>query len=460
MKLKEGEEKQRRAREAREKAEAEKAARAARKRALVDMNAHETQEGVMDSLMEALQTGSAFSRPDQRRKRQTRVAGGKFYRTFIWRRMEKRDQAAQLHMFNNTLSTKLIHDYENVTPTETMRRNMLSNRIVTKLCTADESTSFFTPEENQELYKQMLLDEAKKTPRHKKRSSRVTYFQKKRQCSRCNLAYYTAMPFNETPKRDILLKTFTNLESRCTNTDWESSPMFDENVSINRARIISPVKQRRVVISKIRKRNSIVRRAISNRKRLRANNKIAKRRSHNYLQSPPNMSITMPLVVNSSAVSSNFTQNAKMSRSIDGIHTKIFKTACSPMKKKLLRSKNFENLARYKDETQNILDTKSKSLNSSISTQFSTDKLTNAQSPLLIEMSGVTLLSGNSPLHLIKPNSDCTKNMSGKTLGKLSNESFVLETSSSNAIYSFSNNQMKKPKDRSWKKKWKFWHLT
>ncbi|XP_008549742.1 protein diaphanous isoform X1 [Microplitis demolitor] len=77
FKMREGEEKQRRAREAREKAEVERAARAARKRALVDMNAHETQEGVMDSLMEALQTGSAFSRPDQRRKRQTRVAGGK-----------------------------------------------------------------------------------------------------------------------------------------------------------------------------------------------------------------------------------------------------------------------------------------------------------------------------------------------------------------------------------------------
>lgn len=76
--MRETEEKQRRAREAREKAEMERALRAERKRALVDMNAHETQEGVMDSLMEALQTGSAFSRPDQRRKRQTRVAGGQF----------------------------------------------------------------------------------------------------------------------------------------------------------------------------------------------------------------------------------------------------------------------------------------------------------------------------------------------------------------------------------------------
>lgn len=427
------------------------------------MNAHETQEGVMDSLMEALQTGSAFSRPDQRRKRQTRVAGGKFYRTYIWRRMEKRDQAAQPYMFNNTLSAKLMHGYENVTPIETMRRNILSNRIVTKLCTADESTSFFTPEENQELYKQMLLDEAKKTPKQK-RSSRVTYFQKKKQCSRCNLAYYTTMPFNETPKRDILLKTFTNLESRCVNTDWESTPStFGENISIDRARIISPVKQRRVVVSKIRKRNSIVRRAISNRKRIRANNKIAKcRRLQNYLQSPPNMSITVPLVVNSSVTSSNSAQNAKMSRSIDGIHTKILKTAYTPMK--LLRSKNFENLARYKDETQNILDMKNRSLNSSISTQFSTDQITNAQSPLLIEMSGVTLLSGNSPLHLIKSNPIRTTknnlNMSGKSFGKSANthESFILETSSPSAKYNL--NKIKKPKDRSWKKKWKFWQTS
>lgn len=39
------------------------------------MNADHTQEGVMDSLFEALQTGSAFSR-DQRRRRQAGVSGG------------------------------------------------------------------------------------------------------------------------------------------------------------------------------------------------------------------------------------------------------------------------------------------------------------------------------------------------------------------------------------------------
>lgn len=439
----------------------EKAARAARKRALVDMNAHETQEGVMDSLMEALQTGSAFSRPDQRRKRQTRVAGGKFYRTYIWRRIAKRDQAAQ--SFTNTLSTKLMYEYENVTPTETVRRDIISNRIMTKLCTTDDS-SFFTPEENQELYKRMLLDEAKKTPKQIKRSSRVTFFQKKRQCSRCNLPFYTAMPvFDETPKRDILLKTVTNFESRCINTDWELSPLVDENASLKRAHIISPVKQRRVVINKIRKRNSIVRRAILNRKRIHASNKNAKRcRLRNSLQSPPNMSSTMPLVMNSSIISSNSIKSAKMSRTIDGLHTKILKAAYTPIK--LLRSKNFENLTRH-NETQNILDMKNKSLNSSISTQFSsTDQIINAQSPLLIEMSGITLLSENSPLHLIKPNSIYTEknnlNISGKMFGKLTNtyEPFVLKASSPNAKNNY--HKMKKPKDRLWKKKWKFWQAS
>ena len=77
-KLRETEEKIRRAREAKEKAEREKLERQAKKKALVDMNADDDQEGVMDSLLEALKTGSAFSR-DQRRKRDRppRAVGGK-----------------------------------------------------------------------------------------------------------------------------------------------------------------------------------------------------------------------------------------------------------------------------------------------------------------------------------------------------------------------------------------------
>ena len=75
--MRETEEKIRRAREAKEKAEREKLERQAKKKALVDMNVDDDQEGVMDSLLEALKTGSAFSR-DQRRKRDRppRAVGG------------------------------------------------------------------------------------------------------------------------------------------------------------------------------------------------------------------------------------------------------------------------------------------------------------------------------------------------------------------------------------------------
>jgi len=74
LKERENEAKLVRAREAKEKAEKERSERAAKKRALVDFNAPDDQEGVMDSLLEALKTGSAFSR-DQKRKRAPRAAG-------------------------------------------------------------------------------------------------------------------------------------------------------------------------------------------------------------------------------------------------------------------------------------------------------------------------------------------------------------------------------------------------
>lgn len=430
------------------------------------MNAHETQEGVMDSLMEALQTGAAFSRPDQRRKRQTRVAGGKLYRTYIERQMMKKDQAAQVYIFSNTLdkSAKLIHEYENLTPTEIVRRDMLPSRIMTEICTAGSSMNFFTPEENQEIYKQILIDEAKKTPRQAKHSSRVTFFQKKKLCSRCNRAYYTAMPvFDETPKRDILLKTFRNLESKCVKAESNLSPLVCENVSINRACILSPVKQRRVVVSKLRKRNSIVRRTISNRKRIRANNTVAKRRKlHAYFQSPSSMSTTMPPIVNTPEFTDREYANSVnvMSKSIDGLYTKTFTPAFAPMK--LLRSKNFENLTRY-DENQNIQDLRnSRFLNSSISTQFSSsEQITKAQSPLVTEISGVALLPENTPLHLIKSNSIRAAakdlNVSGEISRQLSNTYKQFTPGTSNLDAKNNYDKLRKLKDKSWKKKWKFW---
>jgi len=63
-----------RVREAREKADKERAERNSKKLALVNFATEENQSGVMDCLLEALKTGTAFSR-DGRKKRQARPAG-------------------------------------------------------------------------------------------------------------------------------------------------------------------------------------------------------------------------------------------------------------------------------------------------------------------------------------------------------------------------------------------------
>jgi len=65
------------AKQAREKQALEKAMREEKKRILVDVNAADDQEGVMDTLMESLLTGTAFTR-EHKRKREPRPVGGKF----------------------------------------------------------------------------------------------------------------------------------------------------------------------------------------------------------------------------------------------------------------------------------------------------------------------------------------------------------------------------------------------
>lgn len=69
------EERAERLREAKEQAQRHLQDRQQRKLAIVDMDAAQTQEGVMDSLLDALQSGSAFGNRDQRRKRGQRPAG-------------------------------------------------------------------------------------------------------------------------------------------------------------------------------------------------------------------------------------------------------------------------------------------------------------------------------------------------------------------------------------------------
>jgi len=428
------------------------------------MNAHETQEGVMDSLMEALQTGSAFSRPDQRRKRQTRVAGGKFPRTaYFDGSMTRKNQATRPYIFNNILnkSVKLMREYENATPNEIARCNVLSNRIMAELHAAADTTRFYTPEENQELYKQILIDEAKRTPKQIRHQSRVTFFQKKKQCCRCSRAYYAMQVSDETPKRDVLLNVFGKLESRCINGNWTDSNSLIEDVSINLARIVSPVKQRRVVVNKIQKRNNIVYRTILNRKRLHAR----RRKLYSHFQSPPDMSITMPSVVDSCSVLDANPMTIRMSTSSDGLYAKTLKMSSTPTK--LLRSKNFENLTGLRDENNNIRDLRNDSFCSNVSIQLSsTEQIVKAQgSSLLTEMSGITLLSDSSPFHVInssfvhanKKDSDTSEETSEKLTNSsvfFGNKFSALQTSGLIARHNY---KLKKLKHKMWKKKWKFW---
>uniref|UniRef100_A0A7N8XS39 Diaphanous-related formin 3 n=1 Tax=Mastacembelus armatus TaxID=205130 RepID=A0A7N8XS39_9TELE len=73
LRQKESEEKQRRAQAAKEKAEREKQERQQKKRRLLEVNAENDETGVMDSLLEALQSGAAFR---DRRKRAPRISHG------------------------------------------------------------------------------------------------------------------------------------------------------------------------------------------------------------------------------------------------------------------------------------------------------------------------------------------------------------------------------------------------
>ncbi|XP_076669045.1 diaphanous related formin 1 isoform X3 [Andrena cerasifolii] len=429
IKLREGEEKQRRAREAREKAEAEKAARAARKRALVDMNAHETQEGVMDSLMEALQTGSAFSRPDQRRKRQARAAGGKFYRTTYASTKAARRENARQRKLIVTKPYELKEAKERV-PKQNMNTNTdrVFSRVppLTILGTANGSTNWYTtPEENQDLYKRLLLDNVSKTPKPEKCVSRISSFKRKRysEIASKKIRFDRHPVIGDTPKRGVSVRMrprFEQLEGvgdddgDCDGNDTSSdsirypppvtrthvrdngniglygsvmdelkkyvsgerrsslqpsspsasvrinlrSPSLYKTVLIGEAMKLTPVKQQRVIVSKKRKRNSIVRRTVRTR-RLRHSKSNHRRgwsqekAAFDYLGSPPSDSVSLPSRSDDDSSNLRASRNTRnrISKSVDSFATRVGKTISSPLK--LIRTRNFDDIARWKDENQN-----------------------------------------------------------------------------------------------------------
>lgn len=104
IKQRDDEEKTKKLREARERSQRDLLERQQRKLALVDIDAVHTQEGVMDSLLEALQTGSAFG---NREKRRPRPAGAE-------RRAQLSRSRSRTRINNTNLTT----------------REMLSNEIL------------------------------------------------------------------------------------------------------------------------------------------------------------------------------------------------------------------------------------------------------------------------------------------------------------------------------------------
>lgn len=112
-KIRETNEKIRRAKEAKERQQKERAAKLARKKALVDMTIDDNQEGVMDNLLEALKTGSCFNREKRDAKRKTPRAAGAERRAQLSR---SRSRQNLLTMDNSTLMEINFNDSSVDTP--------------------------------------------------------------------------------------------------------------------------------------------------------------------------------------------------------------------------------------------------------------------------------------------------------------------------------------------------------
>lgn len=353
----------------------------------------------MDSLMEALQTGSAFSRPDQRRKRQVRAAGGKFYRA----------------AYATTKSTKkekllLAKLYESGEAERRNRNKIVASSLPCGAVTSSASSDlekYTTPEENQHLYKCLLLDQATRAPKRENFLSRISSFQKSKQAEIvCKRARVDRSMIEETPRREISIRrsrnfdktsnsssnsvqcsvvtaatlssassyglvidelkkrTPTHVESLASNdpspcSSLQLSPcVLYQTVLVGEALKLSPLRRRRVIVSKKHKRNSIVRRAVQSRrsKHARRSAIAGETKSFGYLGSPSSESVS--LIENYSVCrasdTSSDTASTRISRSMGDIATRIGKTISSPLK--LIRTKNIgNNNAHWKDENENNL---------------------------------------------------------------------------------------------------------
>nr|UIX27111.1 diaph-b [Tauphaedusa tau] len=116
-KRKETQEKIRRAAEAKEKSEKEKREKKLRQAAILDMTADENHEGVMDSLLQALKTGSAFSVSRDIGKRRTPRAAG----------ADRRAQLAKNQSRQNVLDNSVLKEI-NFEDSQNVRRENMKNK--------------------------------------------------------------------------------------------------------------------------------------------------------------------------------------------------------------------------------------------------------------------------------------------------------------------------------------------
>lgn len=455
--MREAEEKQRRAREGREKAEAERAARAERKRALVDMNAHEAQEGVMDSLMEALQTGAAFSRPDQRRKRQTRAAGGKLIliKDKSGAKIMRTDSTRQ-RIFDGILLSPIncVADLGKVEDVDT------TNNIQTERVT-NGSGDFHTPVEDQSLYKQNLLHQAKITPKkgqntirrlvsqtretRLKKNMTITCFSERHDSTTSNAESMDKSTTGTIPKSGKAKSlfdspSFVTVDEFRKGTPlklWSpvsSSPPKFTPENVRRPSFykeiencVAPVKSKpnRVIVGKRHKRNSIVRRASSNRKKLLKKSSLVPKNCNTINQvlgSPSNLNSSMPIATANafasplmSALDNTYTTLNGISKSVDDLKSEHETYSSTPLPTSLMRTKNFENIAVYQDENQNDISLGIASkLQSSESVSILSPRTDMSESIKTVDMSGIADLSrDNSPFNVTNqtiliqtPNSD------------------------------------------------------
>ncbi|XP_071861619.1 uncharacterized protein [Bombus fervidus] len=290
------------------------------------------------------------------------------------------------------------------------RNKIVATSLARAAVTSSASSDFVqytTPEENQHLYKRLLLDLASRAPKRERFLSRVSSFDKSKQAEiEYKRARVDRPMIEETPRREISVRRSRNFDKssnsssnsvRCgvvnaailssassyglvidelkrrTPTHVEPLASNDptpcsslqlspcvlyQTVLVGEALKLSPMKRRRVIVSKKHKRNSIVRRAVQRRrsKHARRSASAGRTKSFGYLGSPNSESVS--LIENYSVCrasdTTTDTASTRISRSMDDIAMKIDKTISSPSR--LIRTKNFaDNKDRWKDENENNL---------------------------------------------------------------------------------------------------------